>query len=176
MTDFLLAIADDTQLHLRILRTFQTMHSLLVGTDAANEDRIVDLDNLITSQHASALSRAVANDILHTDGILADDELDADAEERAAQVIVGYLTLTSRDIHGVRIELCKDLRHGFLHQVIDIHSVYILIVNDVQQVVQLISAGIDDIQPVTGKMIGIKRPHENTSYHADGHPDRGKPT
>ena len=176
MAQLVLTIAQDAQLHLRILGTLQAVHGLGIGTDLAYEDGVVDLDNLIACQHTSALCRTIADDILHTDGVLTDGELDTDAKERATQVVVSNLSLTSRDVDGMGVELSQNLRHGLLHQVIDVDRIHILIVNDVEQVVEFVTARIDDVQSVAGKMVGIKGAHKDAEDYADGHPQRGKTT
>ena len=81
MTDILLAITDDAELYLRVLRTFQTVHGLLVGDFLTDKDRVVDLDNLIASQDTCTFGRTVADDILHTDGVLTDGELNTHTRE-----------------------------------------------------------------------------------------------
>ena len=61
------------------------------------------------------------------------------------------------------VKICQDLRHRLLHQVVDVDGVHILVINDVQQVVQLIAAAIDDAQTVARKVVGI----ECTNQDAD---------
>ena len=149
MMHLVLAISQNAKFHLGVLRTFQPVHGLFVGDLLAYKYRVVDLNNLVTCQDTCPLCRAIANHILHTDGILADGELDADAGERTPQIIVGNLAVAGRDIDRMRIELAQDLRHCLLYQIIDIHRIHILVVDDVKQVVELIAAGIDDIQSVS---------------------------
>ena len=72
------------------------------------------------------------------------------------------------------IELCQDLRHRLLHQIIDIHGIDILIVDDMKQVVEFVTAGVDDVQPVAREMVGIERTDQDTDDHTDGHPKRCK--
>ena len=74
----------------------------------------------------------------------------------------------------MRIEFRQDLRHGLLDQIVDIDSIYILIVDNMQQVVQFIAAGIDDTQPIAGKMIGIEGSNQYAKDDTQGHPYRGK--
>ena len=174
MADSLLAVADDTQLHLRVLRTLQTVHGLLVGNLLADKDRVVDLDNLVASQHTGTLCGAVADDILHADGVLTDGELDADAGERAAEVVVGNLALTGSDVDGVRVELAEDLRHGLLNEVVHIDGVDVLVVDDMQQIVQFVSAGIDDAQTVAGEMVGVESSDQDACHNTHRYPERRK--
>ena len=124
------------------------MHGFGIGTYLTNKDRIVHLHNLVASHHASPFSRTVTDDILDPDGVLTDNELNADTEERATQVVVGNLPFTRRDIDGMRIELCQDLGHGLLHEIIDVNRIHILVIDDVEQIVQLVTTRIDDTQPI----------------------------
>ena len=124
------------------------MHRLRIGDLLTHKHRVIDLDNLIACQHTCPFRRTIANDILYTDGVLTNGKLNADARERAPQVIVGNLTVTGCDIDRMGIELTQDLGHRLLHQVIDVHSIHILIVDDMQQVVELVTAGVDDVQAV----------------------------
>ena len=69
------------------------------------------------------------------------------------------------------VELSQYLWHGFLHQVIDVDRIHILIINDMQQVVQLVAAGIDDAQTVAREVVGIKSAYQDTYHHAYSHDD-----
>ena len=70
------------------------------------------------------------------------------------------------------IEFTQDLRHRLLYQVVDVHGIDILVVDDVKQVVEFVTAGVDDVQSVTGEMIGIERANQNTDDDGYGHPKR----
>ena len=105
MPDFLLLISQHAYRHLRVLLAFQGAHGHLVGYLLAHERLAVDLHNLVASNESRALGRTVRDDVLHVDGVLADGELDADAEERAFQVVVGLLHVLGADVDGVRVEL-----------------------------------------------------------------------
>ena len=172
MTDRLFPITDDAKLYLRVLRSFQTVHGLLVGDFLTNKDGVVDLDNLIARQHTGTFRRAIADDVLYTDGVLTDGELDADARERAAQVVVGNLAFAGCDIHGVRVKFTENLGHGLLNEVVHIDGIDVLVVDDMQQVVELIAAGIDDVQPVAREMVGIERTDEDAHNDSHGDPKR----
>ena len=65
-------------------------------------------------------------------GVFAYCELDAYTGERAFEVVVGCLDIFCADVDRVRVQLSEDLRNGFLHQVVDIHRVNILVVDDVE--------------------------------------------
>ena len=148
MTDLLLAIADNAQFNLGILWTLKAVHGLLVGNLLTYKGRIVNLNNLIASQHTGTLGRTITNHVLHTDGVLTDGKLDTDAKERAAQVVVGNLAITGTDVNRMGIELSQNLRHGFLNQLVDVNRIHILIVDDMEQVVELVTTRVDDIQAV----------------------------
>ena len=132
------------------------MHRLLVGNFLADEHRVVDLYDLISRNQASTLCWAIADDILHADGILTDGKLNADAGERTLQVVGGYLYILGSDVGGMRIELRQDLRHSFLNKVIHVDSVNIHIVDVMEQIVEFAAIRIDDAQPVAREMIGIE--------------------
>ena len=174
MADGLLTIADDAQFYLGVLGALQPVHRLLVCHFLTDEGLVVDLHDLVAGNQSGTLGRAVADHILHTDGVPADGELDADAREGTLQVVVGYLHILGADIDRVRIEFRQDLRHCLLHQVIDVDRIHILVVDHVQQVVQLVAARIDDIQPVAGEMVGIERTDQYAEDDRQGHPQRGK--
>ena len=48
----------------------------------------------------------------------------------------------------MRIELAENLRHGLLDEVVHIDGIDILVVDDMQQVVEFVATGIDDVQPI----------------------------
>ena len=174
MAHLLLTIADKSDLDLRVLRSFQAVHRFLVSTNLPDEGGIVDLDNLVASHHTSTFCRTIADDILYTDGILTDDKLDTDAEEGTAQIIVGNLSFTRCDIDRVGIELCQNLGHSLFHEIVNIDRIDILIINDMKQIVQLITTRIDDVKSIAREMVGIKSTHKDADDHTYGHPQRGK--
>ena len=98
MVQLLLAIAQNAQFHLGILRSLEAVHGLLVGHLLTHKHRVIHLHNLVASQHTSTLCRTIAYHILHTDGVLTDGELDTNAKERTAQIVVGYLAIAGTDI------------------------------------------------------------------------------
>ena len=71
------------------------------------------------------------------------------------------LTVSSRMINSM----------GFLYQVVDVHRVHILVVDDAEQVVQTVAAGIDDVQTVAGEMLGVEGANHDTHHHAQGEKD-----
>ena len=135
----LLTITDDAEFYLGVLRALQAVHRLFIRHFLADKHRVVHLDDLVASKHACPFCRTVTNDILYTNRILTNRELNADARERPAQVIIGNLSLASRDIDGMRVKFTQDLWHGLLHQVVDIDRIDILVVNDVEQVVEFVA-------------------------------------
>ena len=60
----------------------------------------------------------------------------------------------------MRIQFRKDKWHGFLYKVIDIDRIYILVINDMEEIVKPVAPGIDDVEPVAREMVGIER-----TYH-----------
>ena len=116
------------------------MHGLFVGNLLANENRVVNAHNLVAGNHSGTLCGPVAHHVLHTYGVLAYGKLDAHSRERALQVVVHYLHVFGTDVYGVRVELGQNLRHGALHELVDVDGVHILVVDNVQQVVQLVAA------------------------------------
>ena len=170
MSHSLLAIADDAELYLCVLRSLQTVHGFFVRHFLSDKHGVVNLDNLVASQHTSPLCRAVANDVLNTNRILTNRKLNTDTGERATQVIVGNLPFTSRDIDGVRVEFGQNLWHGFLHQVVYIDRIDILVIDNVEQVVELVATRVDNVQAVTREMIGIEGTNQDTYDHRDSQP------
>ena len=138
------------------------MHGLLVGDILAHESLAVDLDNLVACQQSGTLRRSVGDDVLHMDGVLTDGELDAHAEERPLEVVVSLLDVLLGDVDAVGVELLEDGRHGLLDQVAHVDGVDILVVDNVQQVVQLVTARIDNAQPVARETVGKEATDEDT--------------
>jgi hypothetical protein len=46
------------------------------------------------------------------------------------------------------IELGQDQRHSLLNQIVDVNRIHILIVNDVEQVVELVTTRVNDVQAI----------------------------
>ena len=141
VAQLLFTIAQNAQLDLRILRTLQAVHGLFVGQCLAGKRLVVDGYYLVAGNDAGTLGR-------HVERVLTYGELNAYTGERAAQVVVGLLDILGRDIDRVRVQLGQYLWHGLLDEVIDIDGVNILVVDDVQQVVQLVTTAVDDAQAV----------------------------
>ena len=68
------------------------------------------------------------------------------------------------------IQLLEDGWHGLLHQIAHVDGVDILVVDNVQQVVQLVAARIDNAQPVARETVGKEGTDEDTQHHAQGQP------
>ena len=170
-----LSVAHHAELHLRVLRTLQSAHSLLVGHYLAYERFAVDAHNLVAGDDASALSRSVLHHVLHADGVLAYGELDAHARERTLQVVGHSLRILSRDIDGVGVEVGKNLRNGDVDERVDVYLVHILVVDDVQQVRESVRTRVDDIQSVAREMVCVERANEYARYHAESHYQRHEP-
>ena len=62
----------------------------------------------------------------------------------------------------MRVEFGEYGRHGLLHEGVDIDGIYILVIDDVEQVVQLVGARVDDTQAVASEVVGIERADEDT--------------
>lgn len=92
------------------------MHGLLVGHFLAHELLAIYFHDLVTSQEASTLCRAVLDDSLNVDGVFTDHELDAYSRERALQVVGCYLGILGRDIDGVGVEVGENLRDGYVNK------------------------------------------------------------
>ena len=127
---FLSFVSQQSQLHLCIFWTLEASHGL-GGCDYLADERFsVDADNFVARNHSSTFGRPIVYDVLYVNGVASNGELNSDAGERAAQVVVGRLNVLSSDIHRVRVEFRQDLRHSFFHQFVDIHGVNILVVDD----------------------------------------------
>ena len=104
--------------------------------------------------------------------VLTDGELNTYARERATQVVVGHLHVFRRDIDGVGVQFRQNLWHRLLYEVVDVDSIHIFVFHDVQQVVELVAARIDDAQPVAREVVGIECSDEDSYHYADSHDDR----
>ena len=130
------------------IRTFQLVHCFLRGALFAYEGFAVNLHDLIASQHSSLLGRTSSYNVLHLYGIVVYYELYADAVEGAFQVIACALSVLCWDINGMRVKFCQYFRHGIFNEVVDIDCVNILVINDMQQIIYLVAAGINDVKTV----------------------------
>ena len=75
----LFSIADDANLHFRVLGPFQPTHGFIICHDFSNKRLAVHAYNLISSQQSRPFGRSVLDDILHVDGVLSDCKLDSHA-------------------------------------------------------------------------------------------------
>ena len=66
----------------------------------------------------------------------------------------------------MRVQFRQYAGHGFFHEVGHIDRVYILVVDDTQQVVHLVTVRIDDVQPVSREMVGIERSYQYSCHKA----------
>ena len=76
---FRLAVANDSDFHFGVFRSFQTVHCFFIGHDFSYERLAVDGYNLIAGQNPGPFGRSVFDNVLHVNGILADIEFDSDA-------------------------------------------------------------------------------------------------
>ena len=169
-----LSVAHHTQLHLRVLRTFQASHGLLVRDNLAHERLAVHAYNLVAGEDASTLCRTVLHDVLHVYGVLAYGELDAHSRERSLQVVSHSLRVLRADVYGVRVEVGENLRYGYVHERVDVHLVHVLIVYKVKQIAESVRSGIDDVESVAGEVVGVERANHYSDNHAYCHYQRHK--
>ena len=59
----------------------------------------------------------------------------------------------------------------FLYQFADVDRIDILVVDDVQQTVEFVARGIDDVEPTAGEMAGVETAHQYAQNHAQSHED-----
>ena len=145
------------------------MHRFLIGDNLAYERLAIYGYNLITCQQSSLFGWSVLNHILHMDGVLADDKLDAYARERTLEVVGGGCCILRTDIDRVRIQFGKNLRNRLIDQRIDVHGIYILVIDEVEQVVQTVASTIDDIESVAGEMIRKECADDDAQHNAERH-------
>ena len=136
---FLLA-ALHAYLHLRAFLALQAVHGLGIGHLLAHKGLAVYHHYLVAGKKTGTVGRTVLDHVLYAHGVLADHKLYAYTREGTFQVVRGHLHLVGADVHGVGVELGQYQGHGFLHQVVKIHTVHILVVDDVEQVVQTVAA------------------------------------
>ena len=141
--------SDHAQAYLGALGAFQGVHGDLVGEALTSEHGVVDGDDLVACEESGLLSWSAADDVLHAQGVVADDKLDAHAIERSSEVVLGQLYVLSGDIDGVGVELAEDEGYGLLDELVDIDRVDVLLVNAREKVRQLVGSRLDgDAQPV----------------------------
>ena len=145
------------------------MHGFLVGNNLAHEWLAIHGYNLVASQKSCFFGRSVLDYILHMDGVLADNELDAHSREGAFEVVVSLSRILCTDIDGMRVELSKNLRYRLIHQGINVHGIHILVVDEVEQVVESVAATIDDVESVAGEMIRKECTDDNANHYAERH-------
>ena len=72
----------------------------------------------------------------------------------------------------MRIKFGQNLWHRFFYEIGHVNSVYILVIYNSQQRIQLVGRAVDDTQAVAGEMLGIKCADKNPENHADCYDDR----
>ena len=158
----LTSITQYPNLNLRAFLALQTTLSFLGCNFLTNEFLSINSYNLVSGKETGTFCRSIGNDILDMNCILANDKLNAHTEERAFKVVNNILSFGCRDIRRMRVEFRHYLRNSLFYKVIDIDSINILIVNDMKQVIQTITARINDVQSVTREVVGIKSSNHNT--------------
>lgn len=73
------------------------------------------------------------------------------------------------DIDRVRIQFGKNLRNRLIDQRIDVHGIYILVIDEVEQVVQTVASTVDDIESVAGEMIRKECADDDAQHNAERH-------
>ena len=70
------------------------------------------------------------------DGVLSDVEFYPYTRETAFQIVCSGLHILGTDVDRMWVKFRQNLGYGLVYERVDVYSVYILVVNDVQQVVQ----------------------------------------
>ena len=138
MKDFLLSRTIDTQFDGASLFSFQAAHGFFVCHYLSYKSRIVHFDDAVSSQHAHFLRRSSGDDIVHVDSIVLNGKLDAYTAKASFQVRVDRFQVFGGDISRVGVQFAQNLRHGFFHEVIHIDRIYILVIDDAQEGIQLV--------------------------------------
>ena len=136
----LLSVAHHSYLHLSVLRTLQSSHSLVLSDYLAHEGLAVYAHNLVAGKQSRTLCRTVLHHILHMNSILAYCELNAHTRERAFQLVGLRLRVLGAYIGRMRIEVGQYLRYCHVYKRVDVHLVNILVVDDVQEIRQAVGA------------------------------------
>ena len=172
---FLFPESHNTQFHLCVLRTFQSSHGLLVGHLLAHKRFAIHTHDFVSGDKPRPFRRTVSDNVLHSYSVLTNGEFYSHSRERALEVVVGSLHVLRTDIHRVWVEFGQYLRHGFLHQLVDIHRIHILVVDDMQQVIEFVATRVDDAQSVAREMVGVECSDDDTHHHAHSHYQRHIP-
>ncbi len=164
-----MTVAQHADGDLRALGSFEPVHGLFVGDLLAHEALAVDHHDLVAGEHASLLGRSVLDDVLHSDGVLSDGELDAHAREAAFEVVGGSLHVLGGDVDRVGVELAEDDRDGLVDKRVDVDLVDVLVVDDAQEVVEPVAAVVDDGQPVAAEVVGVEGANDDADDDAERH-------
>ena len=115
-----------------------------------------------------ALGRSAGNHMYHTDGVVEQKELDTDARETTIEPLHGSFRLAGGDVDRVRVEFLQNLWKGFFDEIVHVHPVHILVIDDVKQISQFVSRAIHDAQILLGILIGVEAADQYAQYYAKG--------
>ena len=115
----------NTKVHLRALRTTQTLHDLLFRHLHTCNCRIIDRDDTIASDNTNLLRRAIGHRLDDKQRIFYHIELHPNTLEIAIQRLIQFLDLFRSGVAGVRIELIQHATNGILHQFLVVYRIYI---------------------------------------------------
>ena len=65
------------------------------------------------------------------------------------------------------IQFRQNQWHGLFYHVAHVDGIYILVVDDPEQIIDFIGRGIDNIESVTGKVIGVEYTYQYAGYQAN---------
>ena len=109
------------------------------------------------------------------DGVLANGELYAHARERTLKVVCHSLRILCTYVHRVRVEVGEYLWYGLVDERVDVHLVYILVFDEVEQIGQSVRTRIDDVQSVAREVIGVESANQYADDNAHCHYQRHEP-
>ena len=138
MKQVLFARTVNTQFHLAAFFTFQTFHGFTVCHNLTDKSRIIYFHNTVACHQTHFFRGTALNDAVYMNGIVLNGKLDTDTAETTFQIGVYSFQVLGRNIRRMRVEFRKNLRHGFFHQFAHVYRIYILVVDDAQQRIQLV--------------------------------------
>ena len=127
----------DAQFHLRAFVATQSFHHLTIAYLGACCYRVVNHDNLVTRHQPDLFAGAAGDDLHHANGVVDHDKRDADATERAVQVVSSRLQVLGTEVVRVRIKVAQDLGNAQFYQVVQVSGVHIVLCDKVKDSVEL---------------------------------------
>ena len=67
------------------------------------------------------------------------------------------------------VELFEYLWHGLLDYAFDIDSIDVLVIDDMEEVVELVGGGVDDVEPVASEAVGKEGSDDYACDDTQGH-------